>query len=155
MAIINFFFCLHGDLHHTAMLTFSSPQGNDRLFLCLTAVSLPHGDSSGSHPPHSFLRLTAICLFGRYHHQFGLTAVSLLVVVSSISPHRRTPLDNIIFYLALLVILSSILPHGRAPPGILFSIQSNGNAILAKYFSIWTHGCASPGKILLITHQGF
>jgi hypothetical protein len=92
---------------------------------------------------------------GQYHHQFGLIAVSLLAVVSSISPHRLAPLDNIIFCSALLAIFSSILPHGRAPPAILFSIQPNSHAILAKYFSIRPHGCASPGKILLITHQGF
>ena len=81
--------------------------------------------------------------------------MSLWAVVSSILPHRRAPLDDIIFYLALLVILSSILPHGSAPLAILFSIQPNGHAILEKYFSIWPHGCISPGKILLITHQGF
>jgi hypothetical protein len=70
---------------------------------------------------------------GQYHHRFGLTAKPLRVVVSSILPHRRTPLDDIIFYLALLVILSSILPHGSAPLAILFSIQPNGQTILGKF----------------------
>jgi hypothetical protein len=62
----------------------------------------------------------------------GFTAVPLWAVVSSILPHRRTPLDDIIFYLAPLAILSSILPHSCAPPAILFSIQPGGYAILAK-----------------------
>jgi hypothetical protein len=137
------------------MSTFSLPQGDDRLFLCLTAVSPPHSDSSGSHPPHSFLRLTAICLSGQYNNRFGLITMPLRGVVSSISPHRRAPLDDIIFYSVLLAILSSILPHGRAPSAIRFSIQPNHHAILANYFSIWPHGCTSPRKILLKTHQGF
>jgi hypothetical protein len=38
---------------------------------------------------------------------------------------------------------------------ILFSIQLNSHAMLAKYFSIWPHGCASRGKILLKSHQVF
>ena len=62
------------------------------------------------------------------------------------------------------MILSSIWPFWQyyllfcptaMPPAILFSIQPNGHAILAKYFSIWPHGCTSPGKILLVTHKGF
>jgi hypothetical protein len=83
------------------------------------------------------------------------TVAPLRAVVSSISPHRCTPLDDIIFYSAPLAILSSILPHGRAPLAILFSIEPNSHAILAKYFFIRPYGCTSPGKILLITHQGF
>jgi hypothetical protein len=137
-----------------------------------STFSSPHGGFSAS---RWFFRLTSASQFffasrrfaslgdiiidlaspGQYHHQFSLTTVPLRAVVSSISPHRRAPLEDIIFYSALLAILSSILPHGCAPPGILFSIQPNGHAILAKYFSIWPDGCASPGKILLITYQGF
>jgi hypothetical protein len=147
------------------MSTFSLPQGDDQLFLHLTAISPPHGIL----PAH--IRLTVffasrrvaspgdiiinLASPGRYHHRFGLTTMPLWAVVSFILPHRHTPLDDIIFYSALLAILSSILPHGRAPLAILFSIQPNGHAILEKYFSIWPHGCISPGKILLITHQGF
>jgi hypothetical protein len=71
---------------------------------------------------------------GQYHHQFGLTVVSLWPVLSFILPHRCTPLDDIFFYSALLLILSSILPHGRAPPALLFFIRPDGHAILAKYF---------------------
>ncbi len=92
-AIIDFFFRLHGNLRLTAMSTFSSPHGDDQLLPCLTAVSRPHGNSSGSHPHHSFLRLTAIhlsrwyhhwfCISGQYHHQFGLTQA----ISSSIWPH--------------------------------------------------------------------
>jgi hypothetical protein len=48
------------------------------------------------------------------------------------------------------------LPLGCPPSAILFSIQPYGHAILAIYFSIRPHSCASPGKIiLLVTHQGF
>jgi hypothetical protein len=86
----------------------------------------------------------------------GFTVALFRAVVSSISPHPRTPLDNIIFYLAPPAILSSILSHGCTPLAIPFSIQPYGHAILEKYFSIWPHGCAYPGNILLlITHQGF
>ncbi len=130
-----------------------------RWFLCLTAILPAHVRLTVfftsrwfAFPGNIIINLASP---GQYHHQFGLIAVSLLAVVSSISPHRLAPLDNIIFCSALLAIFSSILPHGRAPPAILFSIQPNSHAILAKYFSIRPHGCASPGKILLITHQGF
>jgi hypothetical protein len=78
------------------MSTFSLPQGNGRLFLCLTAVPPPHGDSSGSHLPHSFLCLMAIHLSGRYHHRFGLT----WVISSLIWPHHRAPPGGSIFYFA-------------------------------------------------------
>jgi hypothetical protein len=91
----------------------------------------------------------------QYHHQFNLTVVTLKAVVSSILPPRHAPLNNIIFYSALLAVSTSIFPHGRAPLGILFSIRPDNHTILAKYFSIQPHGCASPGNILLITHQGF
>jgi hypothetical protein len=55
------------------------------------------------------------------------------------------PSGDIIFYFAPRL----------CPSSILFSIQLNGHTILAQYFSIWPYGCASSGKILLITHQGF
>jgi hypothetical protein len=130
-----------------------------RLFLRLMAILLSHihltvfyASRQFASPGNTIINLASP---GQYHHQFGLTTVPLRAVVSSILPHRCAPLDDIIFYLALRAILSSILPHGRAPTAILFSIQPNGHAILAKYFSIWPHSCTSPGKILLITHQGF
>ena len=134
-----------------------------RQFFRLTSTSqfsLPHANLplraiSSSIWPHPGDIIIDSASPRQYHHRFGLTAEPLWAVVSSILPHRRTPLDKIIFYSALLAILSSILPHGRAPPAIQFSIQPNGHANLAKYFSIWPHGCASPGKLLLITHQGF
>jgi hypothetical protein len=128
-------------------------------FLCLTAILLARicltvffASWQFTSPGNIIIDLASP---GQYHHKFGLTAMSLRAVVSSILPHRHAPLDNILFYLALLAILSSILPHGHAPPAILFSIQPNSHTILENYFSIWPHSCASPGKILLITHQGF
>jgi hypothetical protein len=154
-------------------------------FLCLTAILPPHGLASwctiglASWPPSSSFGIMSFFWHLEHYHlllalrvpssSFGLanaitmyffvgfTVVPLWAVVSSILPHRHAPLalDNIIFYMAPLAIFSSILPHGHAPPAILFFIQPNGHAILAKYFFIWPHSCTSPGKILLITHQGF
>jgi hypothetical protein len=88
-------------------------------------------------------------LFHRLHG-CASPASSIFYFASPLCPSRQyyllfCPSGNIIFY----------FPHGHAPPVILFSIQPDGHAILAKYFSIWPQGCSSPGKILLITHQGF
>jgi hypothetical protein len=118
----------------TGMSTFSLPQGNDQLFLHLMAVSPPHGDSSGSHPPHSFLCLMAICLSRQYHHRFGLT----WAMSSLIWHHCRVPPGSSIFYFA-----SPPRPSGQYY--LLFS--PSGDIIL--YFAPWP--CPSGDTVFYST----